>query len=88
MLFVYAVLIRMQLSSNVERIRNDSQGTQGTDRPSYLLHYIFPYILLKIIPRYIDSDIQTQPAFKPFRTIKFDTLKIYCHAQGFKVRAL
>lgn len=31
------------------------------------------------------TEIQTQAAFKPFRTVKYDTLKIYVKAHGFKV---
>lgn len=34
------------------------------------------------------TEIDKQSAFKPFRTVRYDTLKIYVKAHGFKVLPL
>jgi Uncharacterized conserved protein (DUF2340) len=36
----------------------------------------------------LTAEIQKQSAFKPFRAVEYDTLKIYVKAHGFKVRLL
>src|SRR5579859_4858218 len=37
---------------------------------------------------HLSVEIQKQSAFKPFRSVDYDTLKIYVKAHGFKVRPL
>jgi hypothetical protein len=34
------------------------------------------------------AEIQKQSALKPFRTVEYDTLKIYVKAHGFKVNII
>ncbi|OMJ11939.1 UPF0538 protein [Smittium culicis] len=40
------------------------------------------------LKRRIEKEIQTQPGFLPYRTVKYDTLKIYSHAFGNKSQNL